>query len=445
MPLLHDSGVKRILLLGPQEDAVTGLPDYVEWRSAFNPEMNADSTFFRRFFRSLLIRVRSVCGWDYPALAYRFNEIHGFRSHQIKKQLPRVRWAREALAGNYVATRWSRYLARNRWLYKLFYRICYASLYLPHPSISRFFASTPVDRLVLWHVQSALNVEYSLCARNYDIQTIGVLGSWDRPTTKGPLCPGISRFCVNSLLMKNELERYHAIAPTAITVTGWPHLDAYHVPATFLSQLQFRHKIGVSSATRLLLFAANSPRLGGHEPDLLAALAAVVQSGRFGKDRCLLVRPHPADGQWQDRFSAIDALPNVHLMPAELGHVDWLANLLKYSDVVISTQGTITLDAVALDKPVINIGFAVDEASDQNFAVDWMYEMDHYQPVIASGGVQLVHSMEALCHAIEQYLENPDQDAAGREQLRAWQLGPFDGHSSEWTVKAILDDTDQAV
>lgn len=437
--LLHQNGVKKIFLLGHRMDVLTDLPEYVEWRSAFEPEPDNTPSVASRVLRSIQIRIRRVLGWDFANLAYRFNEIHGFRSHQIKKCMPPKRRQREALAGNYADPRYARLFPRSKRLYQLFYRICYSLWFLPHPPIRRFFDKNHIDRLVLWHVQSPLYVDYSWCVRVKGIITTGVLGSWDRPTTKGPICPGVSHLIVNSMLMEKELMQFHGVDQSQISVVGWPHLDVYTQTDTYMSEEQFRQQAGLTSEERFILFAANSSRLGKHEPDIIASLAQVIDQRRFGENIRLLIRPHPADNEWQERFQSTRKYQCVSLMPTEMGNIRWLANLLNFAKVLVAIQGSISLDAIALDTPAINLAFDNSMSSDSSESVKRLYEMDHYQPVIESGGVRLVHDEEELYQAIEEYLENPEKDAEGREKLRQWQFGPFDGRSSEWAVKAILE------
>ena len=437
LPLLYQSGVNKIFLLGPRKGICVGLPEYVEYRVVFEPEQVPALSLINRFGRSVVFRMRKLFGVNFGNLAYRFNEIHGFAAHKIKKKLSPQQREREELAGNFVDSKFCRVLPTSKWLYSLLYSICYSLIFPVNRSISHFFLINKIDIAVFWHVQAAIYQEYSVCVRQNNIKTVGVLGSWDRPTTKGPICPNISRYIVNSLLMKKELIAYHDVGSKHVSVVGWPHLDVYRQSDTFMSKKVFRKKAGLPVEGRVILFAANSPRLGPHEPAIALALAKSIKAGDFGDDCCLVVRPHPADMEWEERFREVCISNNVILMRAELGNIKWLANVLLYSDVIIATQGSVTLDAVALDKPVINIAFDDFESSSCK-SVMWMYDMDHYRSVMDSGGVSIAYDMEMLQKYIRNYLQNPSDDSKGRKLLREWQFGPFDGQSSKWMSEAIL-------
>ena len=52
--------------------------------------------------------------------------------------------------------------------------------------------------------------------------------SWDHTVGKGVVSPHLDLYVVQNETMRGELERYHAIDPAKITVTGWPQTDVYH-------------------------------------------------------------------------------------------------------------------------------------------------------------------------------------------------------------------------
>ena len=68
-------------------------------------------------------------------------------------------------------------------------------------------------------------------------------------------------------------------------------------------------------------------------------------------------------------------------------------------DVTINTASTMSLDASAMDKPIINIAFDWEEQS-QYQSVARYYEFLHYKPILESKGTSLVSSSEEL---FEQY------------------------------------------
>lgn len=182
----------------------------------------------------------------------------------------------------------------------------------------------------------------------------------------------------------------------------------------------------------MLLFAANSSRLGAHEPSIIAHVSRQIDTDTvYGYPCSLIIRPHPRDSEWQTRFSQLHNPPQVVALPAEKGRLDFLTNLLAHASITLASSGSIALDSVALDTPVINIGFDGDLEADYYNSALRFCETDHYANVIKSGGVRLVKSYQELDEAIMAYLKDPALNSNGRQRLRNEQLEPFDGHASE--------------
>ncbi|MBI5523109.1 MAG: hypothetical protein HY910_10800 [Desulfarculus sp.] len=371
-------------------------------------------------------------------LVYRFNEIHQFVGHLQKKDLPPEQRAREAQAGNFVdpglGRPWPASRAMLDWLYRLYYATWYNE-----PAVEAFLDRFQPHLMVLHHLQFESIRPYNTAARRRGIPILGIVASWDQPTTKGPLCPGVERYLVHSRRMREELARWHGVAPERVEVVGWPQMDIYHQPGTIRPRAQFLAELGLDPGRRLLLLGANSARLGPHEPGIARHLAGRISQDPAWADVTLVVRPHPNDNQWATRFSGLHQPPGVLLLAPEWGRLDFLANLLAHSQALLATGGTIHLDAVALDTCAVAIGFAGDLAGEMGAKVRQWYQMDHYAPVLQSGGVRLVASYAELDQALEAYLADPGLDAPGRARCRAEQLEPLDGGASRRLVQALLE------
>jgi CDP-glycerol glycerophosphotransferase (TagB/SpsB family) len=294
------------------------------------------------------------------------------------------------------------------------------------------------DVMVLWNPQSTLIKDYLVAARKTDVPVVVVITSWDMPTTKGPICPGAVKYIVNSTAMKSELTRYHQIDEERILVSGWPQMDVY-TRAGEPDRKSLFDSIGVPVGNRLIVFAANSERLGRHEPSVVEYMAKRIVEGAYGSDCTLLIRPHPKDGNWERRFRYVVELDGVVVESPDWGRLDHLSTLMRHADVVVASQGSITMDAVAQDTCVINIGFDGNVDVPENESVRKWYLMDHYRTVMETDGVWLVDDFGELDTALAAYLENPELKSLGRKKLRAEQLEPMDGKASMRVASTILD------
>jgi hypothetical protein len=435
-----DSGVySHIFVLSSNPADKSVLPEYVEWRSIYKPSSGArSSSFVKQISRAISVRLSRWCGLGFANIAYRFNHIQGFYAHKFKRQMNAKRRQREILAGNYVSRRFGFPFANSHRLYRLCYSFFYSTHQVSDPRIEDFFEEIKIEKLVFWHTQNEIYRDYSVCARKRKISYVGVIGSWDRPTTKGPICPGCKKLIVNNQIMKQELVRYHGYEEDIIDVVGWPQMDSYFDRSLRQERKHFLKSIGVPVDHKVILFAGNSERLGAHEPGVVEYIADQILVGKYGNSVQLLIRPHPQDPRWAARYQKAAEFSCVTLMPAQMGALEMMINSILHADIVVATQGSITIDAAAFDKPIINIGFDGYLTRAYNESVKRWYDLDHYRPIVESGGVALAESFESLDTMINEQLSGQDQYIEGRERLRKIELEPFDGDSSNRQVIAML-------
>jgi hypothetical protein len=90
------------------------------------------------------------------------------------------------------------------------------------------------------------------------------------------------------------------------------------------------------------------------------------------------------------------------------------------------------------DKPVINIAYGAHFSETGQDLTPLLYQMHHYQNVLKSGGVEVVHSEAELTAAISRALREPGLGAAGRAKLRSYYCANSDGHAAERIADLIL-------
>jgi hypothetical protein len=374
---------------------------------------------------------------DFPQLAYRFNRLQGFAGHRQKEAFPPEERAREAQAGNFTDPDLGRPLPDSRRLFDLLYRLHYARWY-GEPMVEAFCDGFRPGLVVLHHLQNEVVRPWANAARRRGIPVLGVVGSWDQPTTKGPLVAGVDRYLVQSRRMREELALYHGVPEELVEVTGWPQMDVYRQPGVVAPRAELMAELGLDPQRRFILLGANSARLGAHEPPVAEFLAARLTAGEFGPGCSLVIRPHPKDGAWRDRFGHLHAPPAVVVTPPELGRLHFLASLLAHAGLLLASFGSICLDAVALDTCVVNLVFDGGLKVSPHRSVAQWQNLDHYRPVVASGALRPAGSFDELARAVRSYLDDPSLDAVGRALCRAEQLEPLDGRSSQRVAQAIV-------
>jgi hypothetical protein len=252
--------------------------------------------------------------------------------------------------------------------------------------------------------------------------------------------------------MRQELIDFHDVQADRISVVGGAHLDLYHQDNLLLPRGVFLHSLGVDPVRKLIVYGTNTARHGPDEPAVARHVAERVAANAYEYPTALLIRPHPKDRRWQMRFGRLDNLPNVQVRRSSdfgahqehngiqqaITDLQLLVNLMKHADVVLNGPGTLALDAIAFDTPVINVGCDGDRQLPYAQSLLFRYDFDHYAKVIKAGGTRLVKSYEELDETINAYLREPALDAAGRERVRQEQLAPFDGRVGERIVTTIL-------
>lgn len=287
-------------------------------------------------------------------------------------------------------------------------------------------------------------------AKKRGIKTVGMIRSWDTITVnKGIPRVYPDKVLVHSEILKGDVIDYGDADPETVTVVGLSHFDHYLDPPK-MSREEFFRRVGGDTAKRTIFYPLNGVASRDFDAYIVGILEEMIRLNEQLQDVQLFVRRHPnevKDIDFCDPKISIINIPEVidfpHNKLAEREFtqrdIDILAHALRYSDLVINTQSTTTIDAAAFDKPVININF--DESPDKNFykSVRRFYHYNHYQPILKSGGVRVVGSKEELEQAILDYLADPSKDREGRARLLAGQNGgPLDGNASRRTAEAVL-------
>lgn len=414
---------QRLAALGPN----------ARWRSMLRPFSGADDKVGR--FRTFLGDVAFTLGFAlHLPLTFRFNASRGFRGFDERL---RQSWAlrkpglKEGLP---LARPFGWPFAKSRTILRLFERLSLAN-WRRHPAVTRLFNDTTFDLVVLGHVQTPLVVPYYLEARRRGIPIVGMNGSWDQPTTKGPVLPHLDRILVQSRQVKADLIALHGTESDRIDVVGWPQMDVYARRPIAERQAILR-KLGLPADRRYILLGAYSERLGRHEPDMCRKLLQQMSAGEFGDGISLIIRAHPLDADWQARLGALHAPHDCVVEAPQLGDLDHLSALLRHAELVMSSAGTISLDAAAVDTPTIALAFE-DETLPYFDRPARRFDMEHYAAAIATGGIRLVKTDKDLARAIKLYVADRSHDAEGRARLRAAHLEPLDGQSSARIAQAI--------
>jgi hypothetical protein len=295
------------------------------------------------------------------------------------------------------------------------------------------------------------------------IPIYGIVPSWDNLSGKGPLRVRCRRLAVWCEGMRAEAHRLYGQQLDSVDITGPPSFDSHQELLTEGDRMEFLRRAGLARDRRLITLTTVPQVNCPFGAQYVQIIARMIQEDAFGVPCQLLVRLHP-----QDDREAYAALPNfdharIELPgayrgnssgPQALAHynptmddVRHLTRTLAFSDVVVNVASTISLEACALDRPVVNLAFEPPGVT-LPFRMAEYYQTTHYRPITESGATYIVSSAHELRDAIEIALRSPDRLSAERKRLYR-QYDPFeDGRAAHRLASAIrgfaLHSTDSA-
>ena len=194
--------------------------------------------------------------------------------------------------------------------------------------------------------------------------------------------------------MEDDLRRYHGIGPERVTVTGWPQTDVFH---------RRRPRSGVRGAPPplrprpgrpLVLVMGNTPTNAPYEGRFVERLLAWWEGAARGRFQ-LLFRPHPRDKAWRERFGAALDREGVHVQEPSYTDLDELAALLQHGDAVVCNAGTILLDALVNDRPVVCVLYDEGAPPGESWAAKNVIG-EHYKELAASGAFLRAESFDEV-------------------------------------------------
>ena len=325
------------------------------------------------------------------------------------------------------------FFPRSKSIFNLLYKLNYSNLWLD-PEVVQFLKENAFNLLVISHLQNHYITPYIIATRKLGIPILGIIHSWDQPTSKGCLPPGITRYLVQSHYVADALVAHHDVTHDQIAITGWTQMDAYHRQSVCKNKDEFLAQFEFPSGGKVIFYGANTGFWSEHEPEVIAHLVRQIENGIYGEQICLVVRSHPHDRRWKEKYLHFERAGYVAIQKAEYDDLHNVANLLKYSDVVISSGGSLILDAVSFDNRVINLRFERED----RYHIRRAFEKYHLIELLKMGGTKIADDYQELDQAIVAYLTSPNIDLSDRKKLKKYFIDPVDGLSSQRTVDEIV-------
>ena len=226
--------------------------------------------------------------------------------------------------------------------------------YTPAALLERMRAEC--DGLVVTNLQAQSAMPFLTAARRLGLPVVGYVASWDHTVGKGVVSPHLSRYVVQSQAMRDDLERYHGIDPSRVSVTGWPQSDVY----TAVAAGRLR---GAAREARPRPGEAASCSTRGTRrrtsPTRRTWSGGSWTGGRRRRPRAVPA-PLPAPSARQPGAGALrrgDGPPGRGRPGASYTDLNDLVKLLQHVACVVANGGTVLLDGLANDRPAVCITY----------------------------------------------------------------------------------------
>ena len=357
--------------------------------------------------------------------------------------------------------RWLREVRLKQWLFewvlsqpfprsKILYRILSAiqnKRLGVSPEIPEYFEKYQPSLMFATNPTVMLEHDFLKYAKRSNVPTVGMIHSWDDLTTEGRMVVPIDHYFVWNQVMVRELVNLHGAQEDQVDITGIPQFDAYAESVPTDGKDAFLSEQGLDPKKPTVLFATSAGGDSPEEPEILERLVIALNEKTSGNVQ-FLVRIHRRDivsryetltqknVRFQEPGDQIANLDDKRLVAQSDLHQ--LRNTLAYTDVTINTASTISIDAAALDRPVVNINFDL-RARDYIHSVRRYFDMVHQRPFVASQATKLAGSFDELVAFTMRYLKNPELERKERASLTETMCYKVDGKSAERISSFLLD------
>lgn len=296
-------------------------------------------------------------------------------------------------------------------------------------------------------IDHEFDVVFGVVAKQKNIHLVGMVRSWDNFNNHGILSIVPDYFIFQNTFLIDAAKKFQGINTTKLRkdIVGLPHYDEYFDPGQHIrSREEFFNEFGLDPEKRMVL-------LGGsdfyYSEDILPkAINDAIEEGLVTEDVQLIFRPHPSS-PFKLKDYGLETLSHLVLDDAFSGKTKFsdtekFINLIYHADIIINICSTLSIDAAVFKKPAICINY--DDPNRQLSyyeKVGRLYDhFDHYEELVATGGVALPESPEELFEAINIYLKSPQTHKEGRDAIVERFVAPFDGKAGERLGDFVLNE-----
>jgi hypothetical protein len=270
--------------------------------------------------------------------------------------------------------------------------------------------------VVITNIQSPRLILYALAARRRNIPCVAYIASWDHPVGKGIIYPFADRYIVQNEIMRRDLVRLHNISEKKIAVTGWLQTDVFSRNRSRAEYDEIISSFGLDPTKKCVLITGNTETNTPYEALFVERFLEWSQSGLNDTEFNVIFRPHPKDVRWKSRFAAAIGVPGVYVQTPGYTDIEVLSTLLQYCDCVVTHAGTILLDSLINDRPVVCVVYDEGAPEHESFAAKNVTGK-HYEVLMTSGAFHVAENFEDVTGYVKKSISNPEELGAQRKAV----------------------------
>lgn len=274
--------------------------------------------------------------------------------------------------------------------------------------------------------------------------------SWDNFTTKGFLPFPVEATVVWNRKMAEELEHLFGVPESEIVVAGYPRQALLRNLGPFTSSAGYLRELGMGQYKRFVLYSASYGELTrgreGEPPGEFVLLRQVAEQleRTLPDDTCIVVRLHPFSRDEDEAY--FDGMARVRVFVP--GRVDryvervmdetdehHLAAQVGLSVCVVSMASTITIDALSVGKPVLNVAFEPDGQGD---AICRFYEYNHFADLIRIARPPLARSPGDVIAFVLRCLAGETRPEIDHAAFESYYV-PMNSHAYPQVLRATVE------
>jgi len=247
-----------------------------------------------------------------------------------------------------------------------------ATLYVS-PYLLQLFKENGIQHVLSTGYSSALSKAVFVTAKSGGIKTWYLVNSWKDLYVNNfvpfDFLNGI--FVWSKDMEVNYKKHMPYLRNTDFIVSGNPTFDALLQHECIKSKSDYASKYGLNKSAKWVIYTLMPPGINNNEIETIKLVARVLRNKYSTDEVVILLRLNPNHNK--NHFKDLEMPDNVVFMEhyctydkqkdliiqSKEGEYEWL-DMLHYSDLNFSVPSTVTLEFLALNKPILNIGFGPD-------------------------------------------------------------------------------------